>query len=78
MVPQHSSRRHSMNQRAFKQGTLTEGEDSVQFTSLFRSAAFDTTNTNFFYETSYLNEEVNRTDPFPSVRVPCLKHVNNS
>jgi hypothetical protein len=26
-----------------------------------------------FYKTSYLNEEVNRTEPSPSVSVPCLE-----
>jgi hypothetical protein len=27
----------------------------------------------FFYKTSYLNEEVNRTEPFPLVRIPWLE-----
>ncbi len=28
-----------------------------------------------FYKKIYLNEEVNRTEPSPSVGVPCLKHI---
>jgi hypothetical protein len=51
------------------QGTLTEGNVSEQLTSSSRSAAFHT-KTIFFYEKTYLNEEVNRTEPFPSVRIP--------
>jgi hypothetical protein len=35
-----------------------------------RSAAFDTENILAFYKTTYLNEEVNCTQPFLSVRVP--------
>ncbi len=50
------------------QGTLTEGNVSEQLTSSSRSAAFQTET--FFYKTTYLNEEVNRTEPFPSVWVP--------
>jgi hypothetical protein len=56
-----------------RQGTLTEGEDSVHLTSLFfyfRSAAFIFENIFTSKKTGYLNEEVNRTDPFPLVRVP--------
>jgi hypothetical protein len=31
-----------------------------------------------FYKTTYLKEEVNRTEPFPSVSVPCsLSIINN-
>jgi hypothetical protein len=28
-----------------------------------------------FYKTTYLNEEVNRTEPSPSVRVPWICHL---
>ncbi len=39
----------------------------------FRIAVFDIKNIIYlFYKTSYLNEEVNRTEPSPSVRLPCL------
>jgi hypothetical protein len=31
----------------------------------------------YFTMASYLNEEVNCTEPSPSVRVPCLRHVNH-
>ncbi len=50
----------------FHHGILTEGEGSVQLTSLFwlQQTLFT------LYKTSYLNEEVNRTEPSPSVSVP--------
>ncbi len=28
----------------------------------------------FFYKTTHLNEEVNRTEPSTSVRIPCFHH----
>jgi hypothetical protein len=62
-----------------KQGTLTEEEGSVQLTSLyyFRSATFDTANNYLllFYKTSYLKEEVNCTEPFPSVSILCMQYT---
>jgi hypothetical protein len=51
----------------FMQGCLTEGEGSVQSTSLLISAAFYIEN-----KRSYTNEEVNCTEPSPSVRVLCI------
>ncbi len=57
-----------------QQGTLTEGEGSVQLTSLsdqIRSDAFVITNIFFlFFLTSYLNEEVKRTEPSSLVSIP--------
>jgi hypothetical protein len=58
------------------QGTLTEGEGSVQLTSLVLTSLdqlFLIMQTLFtFYKMScYLNEEVNRTEPSPSVSAPC-------
>ncbi len=42
-------------------------------TNKFRTATFDKGNiVLFFNKTSYPNEEVNRTEPSPSVRVPCF------
>ncbi len=58
------------------QGSLTEGEGSVDLFVLtgFGSAAFDNANIiTFFYKMSYLCEEVNLTEPSPSVSLP--KHV---
>jgi hypothetical protein len=56
------------------QGSLTEREGSVQFTSLYKLvqiACFLFGTVLFsFYKTTNLNEEVNRTDPSPSVRLP--------
>jgi hypothetical protein len=62
-----------------------KGEGSVQLTSLYLSTAdllvltslvklnFYTENIIYhFYNTSYLNEEVNCTDPSPSVSTPCF------
>jgi hypothetical protein len=58
------------------QGSLTEGEGSVQLTSLyqFRSAAFHIENINIYlyYKTRCLNEEVNCTESSPSVRLPWI------
>ncbi len=55
------------------QGSLTEGEGSVQLTSLFRLAPFCIENIIYVcYKTSYLKEEVNCTEPFPLVSIPCL------
>jgi hypothetical protein len=56
------------------QGSLTEGKHSVRLTSLyyFRSAPNYIENTIYlFNKTSYLNEEVNLTEPFPLVML-CL------
>jgi hypothetical protein len=57
------------------QGILTGGKGSVQMTSLYYTvniSFFNTENIFSFYKTSYRNEEVNRTEPFPSVRVSCF------
>ncbi len=55
-------------------GILTEGEGSVQLTSLYKPvqiSRFNAENIHFLlYTTNYLNEEVKRTGPSPSVRVP--------
>jgi hypothetical protein len=56
------------------QGSLTKGKVSVQLISLYQliscflklKIVFT-----FVYKTSYLNEEVNCTEPSPSVGVPC-------
>jgi hypothetical protein len=62
----------------YVQGTLTEGEGSVQLTSKYRLTAFDITNINYlFSKFTYLHlpyEEVNRTEPSRSVSVPwCMQ-----
>jgi len=63
------------------QGSLTEGEGSTKetllngkaYTNLFRLAPFYTENIIYiFSKTSYLNEEVNGTEPSPSVSIPLL------
>ncbi len=57
-------------------GSLTEGEGSVQLTFLLLTS-LDQLTFIFkilffhFYKTSYLNEEVNSTEPSPSVSIPC-------
>ncbi len=59
------------------QGSLTEGEGSVQLTSLYllvQIAFMLQLLFNFFYKTSYLNEEVNSTEPSPSVSFPWLAY----
>ena len=57
------------------QGSLTEREGSVRLTSLHLpvyTSLFKTENIIYLcYKTSYLNEEVNCTEPFPSVSIPC-------
>ncbi len=58
-------------------GSLTEGEGSVQLTSLYflfeiSSLLYWKLYLPFFTRTSYLNEEVNCTEPSPSVSVPWL------
>ncbi len=57
-------------------GILLKGKarySSPPCTDWFRSAAFDIENIiYFFYKTSYLNEEVNCTEPYPSVSVPVI------
>jgi hypothetical protein len=61
-------------QQVTSQGSLTEREYSVQFTSLsqlFKYSSFFHGNIVYlFYETGYLNEEVNCTDPSHSVSIP--------
>ncbi len=53
------------------QGILTEGEGTVQLTSLFRSAAFCDANIIYFLDKpSYLNEGVNCIGHSPLVSVP--------
>jgi hypothetical protein len=43
----------------------------TSYTNLFKSFTFYTETIFFlFYKTTNLNKEVNRTEPFPSVRVP--------
>jgi hypothetical protein len=57
------------------QGSLTKGKGSIQSASSywFSSAAFCNKNNIYsFYKTSYLNEEVNRTEPFHLASIPCL------
>ncbi len=62
--------------RVFKQGILTEGEGSVQFTSVHLLAE----NNDFlpeiifflFYKAAYFNEEVGGIEHSLSVRVPCF------
>ncbi len=51
------------------QGILTEGERSVQFTSLYK-LVFHAETIIFFCIKNFLNEEIICTEPFPSVRVP--------
>jgi hypothetical protein len=52
----------------YKQGILTEGEGSVRLTPNFE------TKVNIFNIKS--SEEVNGTDPSPSMRIPCKKYQN--
>jgi hypothetical protein len=59
-----------------KQGILTEGEGSVRLTSWVLTSLdllLFTFKIYVLYKTSYLNEEVNCTEPFPLVRVPWSK-----
>ncbi len=60
----------------YRQGSLTEEKAQYSWppcTTNFRSAPlyFEIT-TYLFYKTSYLREEVNCTEPFPSVSVLCM------
>jgi hypothetical protein len=58
---------------ALEQGSRTKEEVSVWLTSMYYLVlpAFQTeTKFSFFYKTTYLNEEVNCTEPSLSVRVP--------
>ncbi len=61
--------------RGSTQGNLTEGKVSVQLTSLYVLVQISCFRKYKHYllinKTSYLNEEVNCTEPSPSVRVPC-------
>ena len=54
---------------------LLKGKDRHSWppcTNKFRSAPFKNENIiDVFYKTSYLDEEVNRTEPSPSVSFPC-------
>ncbi len=56
--------------------SLLKGKDQYGWppcTNYLRSAAFNTEKSIFlYYKISYLNEEVNRTEPSFSERVPCL------
>ncbi len=58
------------------QGTLTEGEGSVQLTSLYYLVLINCfwywEHHLLFYKTSYINEEVNCTEPSLSAIVSCL------
>jgi serine/threonine protein kinase len=56
----------SLGESNIIQGTLTEGEGSVQLT-FFKSSPFDIL---FFTKTGKLNEDVNRTKPSSPVCVP--------
>jgi hypothetical protein len=56
----------------FRQGSLTEGEGSVLLTSLYYQLLFKLNM--FFNKTSCLNEEVNCTEPSPSVSFPSFRH----
>jgi hypothetical protein len=61
----------------FDHGILTEGEKAVQLNSLYQlvyiSSFLNIENiVYFFYKTSYPDEEVNCTEPSPSVSVPCF------
>jgi hypothetical protein len=63
------------------QRTLTEEEGSVQLTSLTLTSLDHLllrmqTLITFFYKTGYLNEEVNRTEPSPSVSVPWYIYIH--
>ncbi len=63
------------------QGPLTEGKGSVRLissTNQLRLAHSYVENIIYIcYQTSYLNEEVNCTEPAPSDSVPCLLLLNN-
>jgi hypothetical protein len=67
----------------FYLGILTEREESVQLTSSYNLVLICSFSlwrfTFIFYKTTYLNEEVNCTDPFPSISVPWFLpdvHIN--
>jgi len=58
---------------AWYQGSLTERNGSVLLTSLnypIQISFLCRSINQLFYKTSYLNEEVNCTEPFPSVSIP--------
>ena len=64
-----------------RQGTLTEGEGLstvalLALTSLDEFIFILKIYVAFFYKTSYLNEEVNCTEPSPSVSIPWF-NINN-
>ncbi len=62
--------------RAFTRDSLLKGKDQFDlpsYTNKFRSAALQNETIFFlFFKTTYSNEEVNCTKPFPSVRLPCM------
>ncbi len=61
-----------------KEGILTEGEGSVQLTSLYKfwNICFAYWNYIFlFYKTTFLKDEVNRTDPSPSGKAFLIKVI---
>jgi hypothetical protein len=56
-----------------RQGILTEWEESLQLLELTSSDQLFKILKNilfYFYKTSHLDETANRTEPFPSMRVP--------
>jgi hypothetical protein len=67
----------AQNFRHLNQRTLTEGEGLLVLTGLDQLILKQQTLL-FFYKTTYLNEEVNRTEPSPSVSVPCPNEQGNN
>jgi hypothetical protein len=62
-----------------EQGSLTEGlstPDLLVQTSLDQLVFIIKLLFDFVYKTRYLNEEVNCTEPPPSVSVPCIEYQN--
>jgi hypothetical protein len=66
--------------KTLKQGSLTEGEGSLQLTSLaelvlYQLIFFENV-IHLYHKTSYPNEEVNCTEHVPSVSIPWLKRLS--
>jgi hypothetical protein len=61
-----------------KQGIHAEGEGSVRTTSLNRLLFIRKKYISLLEKTSYLNKEVNCTEPFPSVKVPWIKNLTKN
>ncbi len=64
---------HRLTEEASCQGIFTKGKNQYGrplCKNQFRSAHFHT-ETIIFYKTIYCNKEVNCTEHFPSVRIPC-------